>query len=169
MAKNKSGIFKPDEVSIELGGIKHRLVYDLNAFCEMDAIYGNVDTVLRMLFAANGEEIEHIVTYNDCPVSMNDILVSGVPLAEVIAKSEKPVGAATSKDTQNLVWIGILHDNAIYNADDEVTGYKISKREMSKHITLRNIREVNTAVARSLMNDLVPMEDPEAKNELVLE
>jgi len=166
MAKDKTNIFKPDATVIELGGVKYRLVYDLNAFCEIDKLYGNVDTVLRMLFSAAETEVNDIVTYNDCVVNASDIMVSGTPLPELLAKLNETPKAA-SADTLNLLWIGVMHETALYNDFGEIVGYSIRKRELGSKVNLGNMKDVNSAIVSAIINDLVPQgtTGEEAKNE----
>jgi len=156
-------LFKPDDVVIELDGEKYRLVYDLNAFCEIEKIYDSVDTVLQMLLGtANIPELDK-VTYNDAPVNADEIAIDGVPLTEYIVKNST-VKKAKHADTLNLLWAGLLHDHAIYDEFDEIKGYSISKAKVGAAVTFKNLREINAQIVLALLRDLLPPADENTKN-----
>ena len=71
-AENSSAVFKPKPVELELNGEKYTLVYDLNAFCEMETMYDSVDTVINMLMGTPAPDISK-VTYCDAPCQSSDI------------------------------------------------------------------------------------------------
>ena len=43
-----ASVFKPDDVTVTIAGKEYRLIYDLNAFCEMEKMYDSVDRILNI-------------------------------------------------------------------------------------------------------------------------
>lgn len=147
--------FKPDDVTIELGDKKLRLIYDLNSFCELEKIYDSIDDVIKMLLGAEDDFDLSNVTYCDAPALASDIKVGGLPLEEILKKvpsNTKP----RSVDTLNLLWAGCLHDNAIYNEFGEITGYSIKKDELGALVNFTNIGKVTSGILVAILRDLMP-------------
>ena len=158
---NKALIFKADDVRVKLGDKEYRLVYDLNAFCELEKFYGSVDKILKMLFGGaaiadttvrhNGVEIDaHTITVGDA--TLDTLLVS------LTADNNKQ---ATHTDTLKLLYAGLMHDAAIYNGNDEITGYSLTPARIGSLVTLKNIREINTQIVTAILRDLVPAKSDE--------
>jgi len=159
-------VFRPNDTVFELNGNKYRLVYDMLAFCELEKIYGSVDEVLGMLFGDVAQKLEPAVTYNDSPINIEEVKIDNVPLALVLAEKDKQQRVAKHSDTLELIWAGMLHDNAIYNSDDEIIGYKLTKRRVAEAMTFRNYRELNVKIVEAIMKDLAPgLGEGETKNE----
>lgn len=160
--------FKAEPVVLNFGEKQYKLVYDLNAFCELEKIYNSVDDVLKMLLGTKAPEMDK-VTYNGAPVNVNDIMVDDIPLATFIAKASN-VPVAKHEDTRNLLWAGCLHDHTEYDEFGEIKRYNIGKAELGKHVTFSNLREVNGKIMTAILRDLIPDgEDAEEKNEEPLE
>lgn len=152
--ENSSAVFKPKPVELELNGEKYTLVYDLNAFCEMETMYDSVDTVINMLMGTPAPDISK-VTYCDAPCQSSDIKIDGKPLTEYIQRlSDTP--KAKYKDTLNLLWLGVLHDHTKFTEDGEVAGYTVSKAKLGQGVTLTNLREVNQKIITAVLRDLLP-------------
>lgn len=163
-------VFRPTDTVFELDGKKYRLIYDMLAFCELEKIYGSVDVVLGMLFGDVAQKLEPVVTYKDSPIDIDDVKVDDVPLALVLAEKDKQQRVAKHSDTLELLWAGMIHDNAIYNSDDEIIGYKISKRKVAESITFRNYRSLNVKIVEAIMKDLAPgLGEGDSKNEEIAE
>lgn len=160
-------LFKPTDVVLKLGEAgdekQYRLIYDLNAFCELEKMYDSVDSVLQMLLGVNETPDMNEVTYKGEPVLAEDVQVAGTALASYIAKVNNKKEAKHA-DTLNLLWIGTLHDHAVYNDFDEITGYSISKAKLGAIVTFKNLREVNAKIVTAILRDLLPPVN-EAKNE----
>ena len=157
----KTLIFKPEDIVVELGDKKYRLIYDLNAFCEMEKMYDSVDSVLQMLLGTSAAPDLQRVTYCEAPALAEDIKIADVPLSVYINKLND-VKQAKHTDTLNLLWIGCLHDHAVYNDFGEITGYTISKAKLGAEVTFKNLRDVNAKIIIAILRDLVPEQD--AKN-----
>ena len=102
----KASIFKPTDIVVKLGDNEHRLVYDLNAFAELEKIYESIDSILQMLLGTDvAPDMAH-VTYLGAPVNAHDILVADVPLTAYITKISKPKDAKTYRYTESSVgWL----------------------------------------------------------------
>lgn len=161
MSENSSSIFKPKDIIVTLGDKDYRLVYDLNSFCELETIYGSIDEVLKMIIGEK-EELPPVITYNDATVRVEEILVDGKPLADILR--QKKTRVAKQVDTLNILYAGMLHDCTTWNDKDEITGYTISKTRIASFVTLKNIKEINQKIAIAILQDLVPTE-AEVKNE----
>lgn len=146
--------FKPKPVMLTLGGTDYELIYDLNAFCEMETLYDSVDSVIQMLMGAPAPDLSK-VTYNEAPVMPDDVKVDGKPLTEYINQLNNKT-KAKYKDTLNLLWLGLLHDHTEYDADGEVSKYTITKAKLGSMVTLTNLREVNTKIMTAILRDLLP-------------
>ena len=156
MTENMAKTFLPDTTKIRLGDDDYRLVYDMTAFCALEAIYGTVDTVLKMLFGDVAQKLEPVVTYNDAPVSINEIVVDGTPLEVILNERNSGIRTAKHSDTLELIWAGMMHDNAIYNDNDELIGYTMSRREVAGNITFKNYNALNRKIVEAILRDLAP-------------
>lgn len=153
-ADNSANAFKPQPVVVKLGDKEYTLVYDLNAYCEMETMYPSVDYVIQMLLGTPAPDLSK-VTYMDGAVQADDIKVDGQPLSTYISRlAETP--KAKYKDTLNLLWLGVLHDHTEFDEDGEVARYTIKKGVLGKDVTLQNLREVNQAIMTALLRDLLP-------------
>lgn len=150
--------FKPQPVTITLGKDDKEetfeLVFDLNAFCEMETMYESVDSVIQMLMGAPAPDLEK-VKYNGAKVLAQDITVDGKPLSEYIGQLASR-SKAKYKDTLNLLWLGVLHNHTVYDEDGEVKKYTITKAKLGSLVTLTNIREVNAKIMTAILRDLLP-------------
>lgn len=161
--------FKPQPVMLTLGKPgeeqQYELLYDLNAFCEMETMYDSVDSVIQMLMGAPAPDLNK-VTYNGAKVLAEDVLVDGKPLAVYINQLAGRT-KAKYKDTLNLLWLGVLHDHTIYDDDGEVSKYTITKAKLGSMVTLTNLREVNSKIMTAILRDLLPalVKNAPAKNE----
>lgn len=164
---NKALVFKADDVKITLGETEYRLVYDLNAFCELEKIYGSIDDVLKLILGAPEIAAEAEIKNDDettSTIAVDKITVGGTPLTSILQKASSSP-KATMADTLNLLYAGLMHDAAIYNTHDEITGYKISKSRIGSHINIANVREVNARIVAAIIRDLVPAKsDDTGKN-----
>lgn len=149
-------IFQPSDTVIELGENKYRLVFDMLAFCELEKMYGSVDTVLKMLFGEVAATLDPVVTYNGAEVMPSEILVDGKPLNVILQEKATASRKSVHSDTLNIIWAGMLHDNAIYNDMDEIAGYKVSKLSISREITLKNYARLNVKIIEAILKDLAP-------------
>lgn len=154
---NKILNFKPQPISVELDGKTYNLCFNLNAFCEMEKLYDSVDEVLQMLLGG-GDDIPDLtrVTYCEAPCLATDISIAGVPLAVYIEKYSKKIREAKHEDTRNLLWLGCLHEYTEFDSEGNIVRYTLGKGELAKHITLRNMREINTKIVTALLQDLIP-------------
>lgn len=164
MANENAAIFKPDDVVIELAeDYKVRLVYDLNAFCELEKIYDSVDSVIQMVLGTqenvDPEKLLTQVRIGDMPVDGKTITIAGTPLLDYLKKVHTK--QAKHGDTLNLLWAGCLHDAAQYDQHDEITGYNISKSKLGSYVTFRNLREINAKIIVALLRDLIPPKNAE--------
>lgn len=159
--------FKPKPVVLTLGGVEYTLLYDLNAFCEMETMYESVDSVIQMLMGSPAPDLDK-VTYNDAPVNADEIMVDGKPLADYIAQLHNRT-KAKYKDTLNLLWLGVLHDHTIYDEDGEVQKYTVTKAKLGHMVTLTNLREVNAKIMTAILRDLLPALVAAGKNAEVQE
>ena len=164
-------LFKPDPVTITLGDVEYRLVYDLNAFCLMEKMYDSVDTVIRMILGNPGVDVTK-VTYNDAPVLAEEIKVDGTPLPDFIVRAVGAQKKASNADTLKLLWLGVLHDHATFDDDGNIATCDVTRSELGKHVTFSNLPEVNAKIIAALLRDLVPVnaeeknpEAPEAQQE----
>ena len=164
VANELASLFKPDDIKVKLNDKEYRLVYDLNALCELEKQYPSVDHVLQMLLGS--PEVTNIgrVTYQGDKVDSDDINVGEITLTEYITKNEASDKAKHS-DTLNFLHAGLLHDHTIFNEDGEVTGYTISKAKVGSMVTFKNLREVNAQIVMAILRDLLPPQDEESKNE----
>ena len=161
---DKAAIFKPDDIVIDFGDdFKVRLVYDLNSFCELEKMYDSVDTVIQMVLGTQeGVDPNALLTQVKCGdafIDGNLITVAGTPLVEYLSK----VHAKQAKhvDTLNLLWAGALHDHAIYDDNDDIVGYSITKKRLGSYVTFKNLREVNAKIILALLRDLIPAKNVE--------
>lgn len=160
--------FKPQPVLLTLGKPgeeqQYELLYDLNAFCEMETMYESVDSVIQMLMGAPAPDLNK-VTYNGAKVLAEDVLVDGKPLAAYINQLAGRT-KAKYKDTLNLLWLGVLHDHTVYDDDGEVSKYTITKAKLGSMVTLTNLREVNSKIMTAILRDLLPalVKNAPAKN-----
>ena len=162
-------LFKPTDVILKLGEAgeekQYRLIYDLNAFCELEKMYDSVDSVLQMLLGVNETPDMNEVTYKGDKANATDIVIAGTPL-EAYIKRVNNKKEAKHTDTLNLLWVGTLHDHAIYNEHDEISGYSISKAKLGALVTFKNLREINAQIVLAILRDLLPpQKDEEEKNE----
>ena len=163
--ENSSSLFKHEPVTIELGGNTYEIVFDMNAFCELEKIYKSVGNVLKKVLGSGRKE--HKVFYKDALIEAADVAVDGQSLALLLTQLDRQndeESTATVTDTLNILYCGIMRDIAIYNEHDEITGYKISKAASGRCIDLKKIAECNLKIATVMMRDLLPTE-AEAKNE----
>lgn len=162
---NKALTFKADDVKIKLGDKEYRLVYDLNAFCELEKTYGSIDKILQLILGNPNEPQDRSVTVDGKEVDVNTVTVGGKPLAVLLDDMLGKRTSATHTDTLNLLYAGTMHDSAQYNAHDEIIGYGTSKAKLGSMVTLANVREVNAAIVAALLRDLVPAKNAdEGKN-----
>jgi len=162
----KKNIFKFEPVKITLGETEYTVTYDLNAFCELEKVYGSVDILLKMLLGTDSTIDTSTVTYNDAPVNASEIKIGNKPLPEFIRLVDTERRVQKSEDTLTILWAGLLHDSAIYNEHEEITGYSISKAKIGSYVTFRNLKEVNTVIVTAILRDLVPVAvENEPKNE----
>lgn len=167
----KAAIFKPEDVTLKLSDdCTVRLVFDLNAFCELEKIYDSVDNVIQMVIGAQeAVDVATLLTQVKCGdqfIEGKDVTIAGTPLVEYLKKVH--LKQAKHEDTLNLLWAGTLHDNAIYNEHDELVGYNITKHKLGSYVTFKNLREVNAKIITALLRDLIPaknVKEPEAKQE----
>lgn len=161
--ENSATVFKPEPVKITLGDETYSIIYDMNAFCELEKIYKTIDTVIKKVLGKSSKE--HKVLYKGQEVDANDVSVDNKALMSILAELDtNSESNATASDTLNILYCGIMHDLAIYNEHDEITGYKKTKQQIASKITFKNIREVNIKVAMAFIQDLVPSA-AESKNE----
>lgn len=149
-----AAVFKPDDVVVTLEGTEYRLVYDLNSFCELEKIYDSIDSLLSHLLGAKKPTLENVTCRNES-VNPEDIKIGDESLIDYVAKLTKTREIKYS-DTLNLFWAGCLHDAAIFNGFNEITGYKISKAKLGSLITFSNMREINVKIVAAILRDLIP-------------
>lgn len=156
-------VFRPNPTSVNIGGVEYQLVYDLNAFCELEKIYPSIDALIQKLLSGPKDSPDLTkVTYVGVPARAKDVAIDGVTLADYIA-SHSNEAAVKFEDTRNLLWAGCLHDHVVTNANGDITGYTISKNTLSAGVTLKNMRDINGAIITAILRDLLPTAD--VKNE----
>lgn len=153
-----AAVFKPDDVIVKIGDVDYRLIYDLNAFCEMEKLYDSVDSVLQMLLGTSGVPDLEKVTYKGAEVDPNDVMIGTEFLTNYINRINK-VKEARHTDTLNLLWLGCLHDYTEFDEHGEIKGYTLAKATLGSKVTFRNLREVNGKILTALLRDLVPSEE----------
>lgn len=151
-------VFRPDDIVVTIDGVDYRLIYDLNAFCEMEKIYESVDSVLQMLLGASAAPDLSKVTIRGEAVDPDEILIDGVTLTTYINKVNK-VKEAKHTDTLNLLWLGCLHDHTEFDSFGEIKRYTIAKAKLGAGVTFKNLREVNGKILTAILRDLVPSEE----------
>lgn len=162
--KNSATVFKPENITVELGGEKYAIVFDMNAFCELEKIYSSIDAVIKKVLGNSRKE--HKVFYKNEEVNAADIAVDGKALLSILADLDSDADTkASTTDTLNILYCGLMHDLAEYNEHDEVVGYKKTKRQIASMINFKNLRDVNIKLALAFIQDLVPTAS-EAKNEM---
>ena len=164
MANEKAAIFKPNDVVIQLAeDYSVRLVYDLNAFCELEKLYDSVDAVIQMILGtAESVDPQKLLTQVKCGdmfIEGDKVTIAGTPLVEYLSKVHAK--QAKNEDTLNLLWAGCLHDAAQYNEHDEIIGYNVSKAKLGSYVTFKNLREVNAKIITALLRDLLPAKNVE--------
>lgn len=168
--KTTATYFLPSETKIELGENEYTLVFDMLALAELEKIYGSVDVVINMIFGGAAKEVEDTVTYNDAAVNADEIKVAGVPLTTILMERRGEKRVTKHTDTLEIVWAGMLRDNAIYDAADRITGYKVSKRTVASLISLKNYARINLKIVEAFLKDLAPgVGAGDSKNELEAE
>lgn len=168
MANENAAIFKPDDVVVNLSDdYQVRLVYDLNAFCELEKIYDSVDAVIQMVLGAqenvDPEKLLTQVKVGEMPIDGKTVTIAGTPLLDYIKKVH--VKQAKHEDTLNLLWAGCLHDAAQYDQHDEICGYNVSKSKLGSYVTFRNLRDINAKIIVALLRDLIPPKNVEPSAE----
>ena len=148
-------LFRPEAITVELGGDTYELVYDLNAFCELEKTYDSVDSILQMLLGASNVPDLEKVTYDGAAVAANTIAIAGVPLPVYINKVNK-VREVKNTDTLLMLWAGCLHNHCKYDEFGEISGYTITKAQIGSQVSFKNIREVNGKILTSILRDLIP-------------
>lgn len=164
VANELASLFKPDDIKVKLNDEEYRLVYDLNALCELEKQYPSVDHVLQMLLGTPETGNLGKVTYQGDTLDPEEVFIGDNTLAEYIMKNET-ADKAKHSDTLNLLHAGLLHDHTTFNEDGEVTGYTISKAKVGSMVTFKNLREVNAQIVMAILRDLLPPQDEESKNE----
>lgn len=157
-------VFKPDDIIITLDGKDYRLVYDLNAFCELEKIYDSIDYILQLLLGTPSIPDTGDITYNGAVVNPDEILIGETPLTTFILQNAPQEARAKHVDTRNLLWAGLLHDHAIYDEHEEIVGYTISKHQVGSMVSFKNLREINAQIVLAILRDLLPPGEEE-KNE----
>lgn len=147
--------FKPQNVVVELGGEKYSLVYDLNAFCELEKIYDSVDSILQLILGVSPVTDLDNVTYKGEVIDANDVVLANMTLPDYLA-SKNPVKQVKHQDTLNLLWAGTLHNHTEYDEDGEVIRYTITKQKLGSMVNFKNLREVNTKIVTAILRDLLP-------------
>lgn len=164
-AESSATIFRPEQQQVTLDGKTYNVVFDLNAFCELEKIYGSVDVVFRKMlgnpFVSNGT-----VRYKGELVQTDDITIGDRPLTGLLPKLLE-LESANMSDTLNILYAGLMHDIATYNSNDEITGYTLSKNKVGQLITLKNLKEINSAVTVALLRDMIPADDDGAAKNVV--
>lgn len=157
-------LFKPEDVQVELNGEKYRLVYDLNALCELETQYESVDYILQMLLG-NPEAVNaDLVEYMGEKIDPKEVTIGTQTLEAYIMRHEV-TAKAKHVDTLNLLHAGLLHDHTEFNEDGEITGYTISKAKVGSMVTFKNLREINAQIVMAILRDLLPPQDEDSKNE----
>ena len=160
--ENSASIFKPQTVEVELCGEKYSIVFDMNAFIELEKIYGTIDAVIKKVLGKSKKE--HIVKDGDTIIDAKDITVDGKPLDSILSELDASSKDATVTDTLNILYCGLMHDLAIFNEHDEITGYKVSKQKIASMINFKNLKDINVKLVVAFIQDLMPSEG-ETKNE----
>lgn len=168
---NTAKFFKPDDIKVTLGEKEYHLVYDLNAFCELEKKYGSIDKILDLVLGKPSEisvtvkvptDDKNATTYEN--FDTNNIIVGTTSLTALLPRLTD-TKQSTLSDTLELLYAGVMHDTAIYNQHDEITGYSITKARIGSYITLSNVREINGLIAMALLRDLIPARvDNDSKN-----
>lgn len=169
-ATNTAKFFKPDDIKVTLGDKEYRIVYDLNAFCELEKKYGSLDTILDLVLGKPSDVTVTVrmpsddgqITLHD-NFDTNNIVVGTTPLTALLPRLTE-AKQSTLSDTLELLYAGLMHDTAIYNQHDEITGYSITKARIGSRVTLNNVREINSQIALALLRDLIPAQSDESKN-----
>lgn len=111
--------------TIKLGGEDRTLKFDMNAFAELEKIYGSIEGALKSL--ENGR----------------------------------------MTDVRNLLWAGLIHDQAILDDQDEVVGYKVSKHKVGSWIeNISMLKDLSTSLTTALTDDMPQLTEEEATQAL---
>lgn len=107
-----------EPVTIELGGKVRRLQFDMNAFAEMEKLYGSIDEAMDSMQKGKLSDIRNIlwagliheevkgfdetsgepIGYNITPYSVGAMITSPAMLPEISAKLAKAFGASLSAE-----------------------------------------------------------------------
>lgn len=158
--ENSASLFKSEPIEVTINNENYSLVYDMNAFIELEKIYGTVDNVIKKVLGKAKKE--HVIKVDGVVTGADKVTVDDTPLSTFIATNE--TSDATTTDTINILYCGMMRDLAIYDEHDEIVGYKVSKRKIAAGITFKNLREVNMKLAMAFIQDLMPTAG-ETKNE----
>lgn len=161
--ENSATVFKPEPVQVTFGDNTYNIMFDMNAFVELEKIYSTVGSVIKKVLGNSKKE--HIVTIDGKKVDPSTIMVDSAPLTQFLAKLDSEYSETTTSDTLNILYCGLMHDLAIYNEHDEIVGYKVSKQRIASYINFKNLKEINFKLVLAFIRDLVPSEN-EAKNEM---
>lgn len=117
MAKSGVETLKKGPIKLgEFGGRERYLKFDLNAFAEMETIYGDMKT------------------------------------------AQKCLSSGKMKDVKNMLWLGLIHDEAIIDEDTgDVVSYKITRYQVGGWLDTDNMpvimKKLQEAVGTSLPED----------------
>lgn len=161
--ENKALMFKHDDIKITLGGKEYKLVFDLNAFCEIEKRYGSVDKVLSMVLGG-AAQMDTTVKCKGYEVDPKEVTIGDATLDTLLPKLTDTQPTAKLTDTLVLLYIALMHDTAVYNANDEICKYSISEARLGSLVDMSMLREINGKVVAALMRDLVPSKADDGKN-----
>lgn len=164
--ENSATVFKPEPVQVTFGDNTYNIMFDMNAFVELEKIYSTVGSVIKKVLGNSKKE--HTVTIDGKKADPSTIMVDSAPLTQFLAKLDSEDSETTTSDTLNILYCGLMHDLAIYNEHDEIVGYKVSKQRIASYINFKNLKEINFKLVLAFIRDLVPSEN-EAKNEMGVE
>lgn len=167
MAETKLQLFKPSDIVIDIGGKKEKIKFDMNAVLELEAIYGSIDYVFKMLFSATNET--HVVKVDGEEIDITKVTVDDAPLVQLLQKQDAADRAikTTIKDTVALLWVGLLHEHAKRDEDGEIVSCDITKGMLRESISFKNqLAEVNTKIVSALIRDLIAPDNADNQGEI---
>ena len=153
--ENKALIFKPDTLSVTIGDSSYAVVFDMNAFCELERIYGSVDKVLKLMLGTTTNAADKTVRVKGELYDPTEITVGAATLDTLLDGMFK-TQTATLGDTLNLLYVGLMHSLAVYNANDEICKYSLSKVRVGSILTPATAAEINGIIVKALFRDLIP-------------
>ena len=170
MAENVLRLFKKDDITIDFAGKKEAIIFDMNAVLELEAMYGSIDTVFKMLFSQAPAD-KPVIKVNGEIVDILSITVDDEPLIQRLQAINAHNAEQTKsgiKDTINLLWVGLLHNHAKRDEDGEIISCDLTRRMFRNELSFKNqLSEINTQIVSALIRDLIAPDSEETQGEAI--